>query len=153
MSFGKFLWKLIAWIFTVFLQAISAFILIFVLSIIFANANVANRTGWLATLAGVAAGYTTGIWASGIGLLHIRKTQSTAPIVLRLFFTAAGTLLPLLIIVIIGWSGYTPARMDTAAQQRIINFWQPLLAQVALATGLIGFYLPGWMKTKPSKHP
>jgi hypothetical protein len=68
----------------------------------------------------------------------------------RLIGTAVGAIIPLLILIPIGFS-VPMGGESTQYYDLVTNNWQPVMAQASVFAGIIGFYLPGLLKN--NKEP
>ena len=68
----------------------------------------------------------------------------------RLIGTAVGAMIPLLILLPIGFS-LPMGGEGTQYYDLVTNIWQPILAQATLFLGVVGFYIPGLLKS--NKEP
>ncbi len=66
---------------------------------------------------------------------------------LRLLATMIGALIPLLILLPIGYS-VPVGDQGSRFYDLVTNTWQPILAQAALFTAIVGFYIPSILKPK-----
>ena len=146
MSVIKFILRLLGWMVTIICQAVISFLIIFLFLIIFGGVNTHTPFGWLFLLFLVWLGYTVGVNVIGQAALrwvwkerNLRRRQ-------RLVGSAVGALIPLLILLPLGYS--IPAgETGRAVYDLASNTWQPILAEVALLTAIVGFYIPGLIKT------
>jgi hypothetical protein len=141
--------RLVGWLATIILQVAVSFLIIFLFTVIFAGVDTTSRLGWLALLLFIWLGYLIGINLVGYGLLRW-AWKTVRPLTnLRLIGTLVGALIPLLILLVIGYSvpiGDTGSRFFDL----VTNNWQPILAQVSLFAGILGYYLPGVFPVKPA---
>jgi hypothetical protein len=145
----KFIVRLIGWLMTIILQIIVSYLIIFMLSVIFAGVDSTSRLGWLFLLFMIWLGYVVGITIVGLAALRwvwkgVRLLEPQ-----RLIGTAVGALIPLLILLPIGYSVHV-GDVGTRFYELVTNNWQPILAQAALYAALLGFYVPGLIKTNPA---
>jgi len=61
--------------------------------------------------------------------------------------TAIGGLIPILVLIGIRMV-IAPNGTESQFKDVIANQWQPRLTSSSLVTGLVGFFLPGWMGKK-----
>lgn len=143
----KFILHLIGWLVTFILQIAASFLIIFIFSVIFASADSTSRLGWLALLFIVWLGYMIGINLVGqVALRWVWKGVQLLPRQ-RLIGTAVGALIPLLILLVIGYS--VPVGDEgTRFYDLVTNNWQPILAQASLFAAIVGYYVPGLVKVK-----
>jgi hypothetical protein len=142
MSVFKFILHIFGWLVTIIFQVAISYLIIFLFSIIFAGVDTTSRAGWLASLFVIWLGYVLGINVVGMAALHwLWKSVRLLP-TQRLIGTAVGGLIPLLILLPIGFS--VPVG-DTGTQfyDLVTNNWQPILAQASLFIAIVGYYLPG----------
>jgi hypothetical protein len=147
----KFILHILGWLVTIVLQVAISYLIIFLFSILFAGADTTSRAGWLASLFIIWLGYIIGINLVGIPALRwVWKGVRLLP-AQRLIGTATGALIPLLIILPIGFS--VPVG-DTGTQfyDLVTNNWQPVLAEASVFIGIVGFYIPG-MINLPASQP
>ena len=95
-------------------------------------------------------GYVIGINLVGQAALRWVWKSSKPLLYQRLIGTAVGALIPLLILLPIGLS-VPMGDEGTQFYDLVSNNWQPILAQTSLFAGIVGFYIPGLLKTK--KNP
>jgi hypothetical protein len=143
----KFALHMFGWLVTIIFQIVASYLIIFLLSVIFPKVDIASRAGWLTSLFGIWLGYVIGI--NLLGQIALRWVWSEVHIlpVQRLFGTAIGALIPLIIVLPIGFS----IPMDGAGirfYDLVANRWQPILAQVSLFAAILGYYFPGLLKVK-----
>jgi hypothetical protein len=143
----RFTLHLFGWLVTIIFQIVASYLIIFLFSVIFSKVDIASRTGWLTSLFGIWLGYVIGI--NLLGQVAMRWVWSEANIlsVQRLLGTAIGALIPLIIVLVIGFS----IPMDGAGTRfydLVANRWQPILAQVSLFAAILGYYFPGLLIIK-----
>jgi hypothetical protein len=144
MSTLKFILHLFGWLVTIIFQIAVSFLIIFLFSVIFAGVDTTSRSGWLASLFGIWLGYVLGINLIGqIALRWIWRGISVLP-TQRLLGTAIGALIPLLILLPIGFS-VPVGEAGTRFYDLVSNNWQPILAQAALFTAILGYFVPGML--------
>ena len=150
MSVIKFILRLFGWLVTIIFQVAASFLIIFLFSVIFAGVDTYSRMGWLFLLFMIWLGYVVGINLVGQAALRWVWKGSMLLVRQRLIGTAIGAFIPLLILLLIGFS--VPLG-DEGMQfyDLVTNNWQPVLAQASLFAGIIGFYVPGLLKT--NKEP
>jgi len=142
MNILKFILRLFGWLLTIILQVAISYLIIFLFAVIFAGVDTTSRLGWLASLFVIWLGYVIGINLVGLVVLRwLWKNVRPLP-TQRLISTAVGALIPLLILLPIGFS--LPVG-DTGTQfyDLVTNNWQPILAQASLFLAIVGYYLPG----------
>jgi hypothetical protein len=143
----KFALHMFGWLVTIIFQIVASYLIIFLFSVIFPRFDIASRTGWLTSLFGIWLGYVIGI--NLLGQIALRWVWSEVHVlsVQRLFGTAIGALIPLIIVLPIGFS-IPMGGAGTRFYDLVANRWQPILAQVSLFTAILGFYFPGLLKIK-----
>jgi hypothetical protein len=137
--------RLITWLLTILVQIALAFAIIFLFSVIFAGTNSNSRAEWLALLFVIWISYVIGIYLAGQAALRWVWKEPRFLTRQRLIASAVGALIPLLILLPIGYSvpvGGSGSRFSAL----VTNNWQPILAQASLFAGIVGFYLPGVLK-------
>jgi hypothetical protein len=140
----KFILRLLGWLITILLQIAASYFVIFILSVIFAGVDKTTRAGWLATLVGIWFGYVVGVTLVGLAALRwLWKVEHLLP-VQRLLGTAIGALIPLLILLPIGFS-VPVGGFGTSFYDVVTNNWQPILAQASIFAAVVGFYVPGML--------
>ena len=149
MGVVKFVFRLIGWLLTIALQITASFFIIFMFSVIFAGVDSTSRLGWLFLLFCIWLGYGVGINLVGYISLHwVWRTIKVLP-VQRLVSTLIAALIPLLILVPIGYS-VPVGDSGTRFYDLVTNNWQPILAQASLFTAILGYYIPSLLKQKES---
>jgi len=143
----KFFLHLIGWLVTIILQIAVSFLIIFLCSIIFAGVDTTSRMGWLALLFVIWLGYVIGINLVGITAFHWVWKGVRMLIPQRLVGTMVGALIPLLILLPIGYS-VPVGDQGTRFYDLVTNNWQPILAQAALFTAILGYYLPSLLRAR-----
>ncbi|GEM_PF-1449353 len=140
----QFVTDVLGWLLTLVFQVVISYLVVFLLSVIFDGVDTSTRLGWLESLLGIWLGYLIGV--NLVGQITLRWAWRSARLLprSRLLASALGGLIPLLILLPIGYSIPIGAT-GTAFYQLVTNNWQPILAQVALFTCILGFYLPGVM--------
>ena len=141
----KFLLHLFGWLATIIFQIAASFLVIFLFSVIFAGVDSTSRVGWLASLFGIWLGYVIGINLIGQLALRLVWRGIRGLPVQRLLGTAIGALIPLLILLPIGFS-ITVGDSGTRFYDLVTNSWQPILAQTSLFAAILGYYVPGVLK-------
>jgi hypothetical protein len=145
MGVTKIILRLIGWLVTIVLQIALSFLIIFLFSVIFAGVDTTSRSGWLVLLFFIWLGYVIGVNLIGYGSLRwVWKDIQLRPTP-RLVGTMIGALIPLIILLPIGYSvpvGDTGSRF----YDLVTNTWQPILAQVSLFLAILGYYLAGVLK-------
>ena len=143
----KFILHLIGWLVTIILQIAVSFLIIFLCSVIFAGVDTTSRAGWIALLIVIWLGYVIGINLIGIAALSWVWNGVRVLMPQRLISTMVGALLPLLILLPIGYS-VPVGDQGTRFYDLVTNNWQPILAQAALFTAILGYYLPSLLRVK-----
>lgn len=144
----SFVARLVGWLMTIIIQITVSFLIIFLFSIIFAGVDATSRLGWLALLFFIWLGYVIGINLAGYcSLRWVWKSIQVLPLP-RLFATMVGALIPLLILLPIGYS-VPVGDTGTRFYDLVTNNWQPILAQASLFTAILGYYIPGIRKPEP----
>jgi hypothetical protein len=143
----KFILHLVGWLVTIILQIALSFLIIFLFSVIFAGVDTTSRAGWLALLFVIWFGYVIGI--NLIGIPALRWVWKGVPLLItqRLIGTMVGALIPLLILLAIGYS-VPVGDQGSRFYDLVTNNWQPILAQASLFTAIVGYYLPSVLKIK-----
>ncbi len=138
----RFILRVIGWVVTMILQAALAYLIIFLFSIIFAGVDTTSRPGWLASLLLIWVGYVVGI--NLVGLVALRWVWKEVQLLpyQRIIASAIGALIPILILLPIGFS-VPVGDTGTAFSDLVTNNWQPILVQTSLLAGVAGFYTPG----------
>ncbi len=143
----KFILHLIGWLVTIIFQIAVSFLIIFLLSIIFAGVDTTSRAGWLALLIVIWLGYVIGI--NLVGFVALRWVWKGMRVLMpqRLLGGMIGALIPLLILLPIGYS-VPVGDQGTRFYDLVTNNWQPILSQAALFTAIVGYYLPSLLRAK-----
>ncbi len=142
MTVLRFILRVIGWLVTIIIQIALSYLIIFLFSILFAGVDTTSRPGWLASLLLVWAGYVIGINLAGLAALHwVWKKIQLFPY-LRLVGSAIGALIPLLILLPIGFS-VPVGDTGTSFYDLVTNNWQPILVQASLLVAVAGYYAPG----------
>jgi hypothetical protein len=141
----KFVLHVFGWLVTIIFQIVASFFIIFLFSVIFSGVDTTSRIGWLASLFGIWLGYVVGI--NLIGQIVLRWVWRGIRVLSaqRLIGTAIAALIPLLILLPIGYS-IPVGDTGTRFYDLVTNNWQPILAQAALFTAILGYYIPGVLK-------
>lgn len=145
MAVIKFILHLVGWLVTIIFQIAISFLIIFLFSVIFAGVDTASRLGWLFLLFFIWLGYVIGINLVGWGALHWVWKASRPLTRQRLVGTMVGALIPLLILLPIGYS-VPVGESGTRFYDLVTNNWQPILAQASLFAAILGYYVPGVLK-------
>jgi hypothetical protein len=147
MSVIKFILHLLGWLVTVIFQIIASYLIIFLFTVIFAGVATTSRVGWLEILFGIWLGYVIGINLIGqVALRWVWRGIRVLP-AQRLLGTVIGALIPLLILLPIGFS-VPVGDTGTRFYDLVTNNWQPILAQTSLFATILGYYVPGMLKVK-----
>jgi hypothetical protein len=147
----KFILHTLGWLVTIIIQVAISFLIILLLSILFAGVDTTSRSGWLASLLVIWLGYVIGINLVGMAALRwVWKEVRVLP-AQRLIGTAVGALIPLVVLLPLGYSVAIDDR-GTQFYDLITNNWQPILAQASLFIAIVGYYLPG-MINLPARKP
>jgi len=144
----RFFLHLLGWILTVVFQFVGSYLIIFVLSIIFAGIDISSRGGWLFLLFIIWLGYVIGV--NLVGTIALRWVWRGVPFLPlpRLAGTMVGAFLPLVLLLFIGLS--VPAGGEGSPFYDLVtNNWQPILAQAALFAAIVGYFVPGMLNRKP----
>ncbi|NJD57982.1 MAG: hypothetical protein C3F13_13280 [Anaerolineales bacterium] len=144
----KFILRLIGWLVTIIVQYAGSMLVIFLFSVIFAGVDTISRLGWLALLLMIWVGYMIGINLVGMVALRWVWKDTRQLGRLRLLGSAIGALIPLLILLPIGYS-VPVGDAGTRFYDLVTNNWQPILAQASFFAGILGYYIPGLIKTSP----
>ena len=138
----KFILHLVGWLVTIIFQIAASFLVIFLLSVIFSGVGTLSRAGWLASIFVVWLGYVIGI--NLIGQIALRWVWRGVRVLSaqRFLGTAIGALIPLLILLPIGFS-IPVGDSSTRFYDLVTSSWQPILAQASLFTAILGYYVPG----------
>ncbi len=145
MSVVKFILHILAWLVTIIFQIVASYLIIFLFSVILSGVDTTSRIGWLASLFVIWLGYVIGINLIGqISLRWVWRGIRVLP-VQRLLGTAIGALIPLLILLPIGFS-VPVGDTGTRFYDLVTNNWQPILAQASLFAAILGFFVPGVFK-------
>jgi len=144
----KFILRLLGWLVAIILQIAVSFLFIFLFSVLFAGVDTTSRLGWLALLLVIWLSYIVGINLVGSAALRWVLPGFAPQMSTRLLGTAVGSLIPLLILLPIGYS--VPIGIEgTRFYDLVTNNWQPILVQASLFAAIVGYYLPGFFKGKP----
>ncbi len=151
MGVVKFILHLFGWLVTIIFQVAFSYLIIILFTIIFSGVDTTSRIGWLASLSVIWLGYVIGI--NLVGILALRWVwKGVRPLpTQRLIGTAIGALIPLLILLPIGFS-VPVGDTGTHFYDLVTNNWQPILAQASLFIGIVGYYVPG-MINLPAGQP
>jgi len=146
----KLILRVFGWLVTFLLQVAASFMTVFLFSVIFGWVDTLSRIGWLFLILMIWTGYMIGINLVGQAALKWVWKGSRPLLSQRLIGTAVGALIPLLILLPIGFS--VPIGDEgTQFYDLVSNNWQPILAQTSLFLGIVGFYIPGLLKSSKSE--
>lgn len=143
----KFILHLLGWLVTIAVQIAISFLIIFVCAVIFAGVDKTSRLGWLALLFVIWLSYVIGIY--GVGQAAMRWVWKGIRLFSRerLIGTAVGGLIPLLILLPIGFS--VPVGVEGSRFYDLVtNNWQPVFAQASLFAAIVGYYVPSLFRVK-----
>ncbi len=133
----NFVLRVLGWVVIVILQIAVSFLVIFFFSVVFAGLDTTSRLGWLALLFFIWLGYVIGVNLVGDAYLH--WVQKTFPLLTlpRLLGTMIGAIIPLIILLPSGFS-VPVGDVGSTFSTLVTNDWQPVLAQAALFTAILG---------------
>jgi len=141
----KFILRVIGWLVTIIIQVAASNIVVFIFSLLFGWMEIKTLLGWLTLLFAVWLGYVIGINLAGQAALRL-VWRNVRPLTRqRLIGSAVGALVPILVLVVIGFSFFHGTQGSNFYDQ-VTNNWQPILAQTSLFTAIVGFYFPGILK-------
>jgi hypothetical protein len=143
----KFIVRIIGWLVTIVLQYAASNLVIFIFSVIFAGVDTISRIGWLALLLVIWVGFLLGINLVGWAALRWAWKDTRPLAKQRLLGSAIGAIIPLLILIPIGYS-VPVGDAGTSFYDLVTNNWQPIMAQASFFAGIVGFYVPGLIKTQ-----
>ena len=146
----KFILCVFGWLVTFVLQVAASFLTVFLFSVIFGWVNTLSRIGWLFLILIIWSGYMIGINLVGQAALKWVWKGSRRIVPLRMIGSAVGVLIPLLILVPIGYS-VPMGDEGTQFYDLVSNNWQPILAQTSLFAGIVGFYIPGFLRSSKTE--
>lgn len=148
----QFITDILGWLLTLIFQVVVSYLAVFLLSVIFSGVDVSSRQGWLESLLGLWLGYLIGV--NLVGQVTLRWAwKSVRPLpVPRLVGSALGGLIPLLILLPIGYS-VGIGTSGTRFYDLVTNNWQPILAQASLFAAILGFYVPGMLPVSRARNP
>ncbi len=144
--------RLLGWLFTIIIQITAAFLIIFLFSVIFAGVDTTSRLGWLFLLFCIWLGYIIGINLVGYASLRWLWRNIKLLTAQRLAGSMIGALIPLLILIPIGYS-VPVGDAGTRFNNLVSNDWQPILAQASLFAAILGYYLPSALIHKDGPVP
>jgi hypothetical protein len=142
MGAWRFIQHLFAWLLTIIFQVVGSYLVVFLFSVIFAGVDTTSRAGWLILLFMIWLGYVIGV--NLVGQVALRRVWRGVPVLSlpRLAGTMIGALLPLLILLPIGYS--VPVGDEGSRFYDLVtNTWQPIMAQASLLAAIVGYYIPG----------
>ncbi len=145
MAVIKFILHIIGWLVTILLQIALSFLIIFLFSVFFADVGSSSRLGWLGLLFVIWLAYVIGINLVGSVALRWVWKGIQHLTTLRLIGTALGALIPLLILLAIGY-GVPVGNQGTRFYDLVTNNWQPVLTQTSLFAAIVGYYVPGMFR-------
>jgi hypothetical protein len=148
----QFISDILGWLLTLVFQVVVSYLAVFLLSVIFNSVDTSTRLGWLESLLGIFFGYLIGI--NLVGQVTLRWAWKSVRLLSlpRLAGSAVGALIPLLILLPIGYS--VPNGVSgTQFYDLVGDTWQPILAQASLFVAILGFYLPGMVALKATQNP
>ena len=143
----KFILRLVGWLVTIILQIAISIFFILLFSVVFAGVDTTSRTGWLFLLFFIWLGYVIGVNLVGYAALRWVWKNIRLLTIQRLVGTMVGALIPLLILLAIGYS-IPVGDAGTPFADLVTNNWQPVLAQVSLFATILGYYIPGVLMIK-----
>ncbi len=151
MSALKFILHLFIWLVIIIFQIVASYLIIFLISVIFSGVDTTSRGGWLSSLFVIWLGYVIGV--NLIGLIAISWVWRGVRLltVQRLLGSTIGALIPLVILLPIGFSAPV-GDSGTRFYDLVTNYWQPILAQASLFAAILGYFVPGMIniKNKPT---
>jgi len=137
----KLILRLVGWLVTIILQIAASFLIIFLFSVVFAGVDTTSRLGWLGLLVFIWLGYVIGVNLVGYVVLRWVWKDIRLLTAQRLVATMVSALIPLLILLPIGYS--VPVGDEGSRFYDLVtNNWQPILAQASLFTAILGYYVP-----------
>jgi len=148
----RFIQHLFAWLLTIIFQVVGAYLVVFLFSVIFAGIDTTSRAGWLILLVIIWLGFVIGV--NLVGQMALRRVWRGVPVLSlqRLAGTMIGALLPLLILLPIGYS-VPVGDAGSRFYNLVTNTWQPIMAQASLLAAIVGYYTPGLFKPKITPSP
>jgi len=150
MSVRKKILRIAGWIFTILNQAVMGYVTIFLFSVLGStlfSPDITSWGGWITILLFVWLGFVIGVYSVGALSLNLGWSGSPKKYRQRLFFTLMGGVIPILVLIGIRLA-IAPNGTESQYKEVIANLWQPRLTSSSLVTGLLGFYLPGWIGKK-----
>jgi hypothetical protein len=151
MTVLRFLLRVIGWLIVAIFQFIVSYFIIFLFSIVFAGVDRTTRSGWLVSLVGIWVSFVIGVSLVGLAYLYWLRKDMRLLVWKRVLATAIGALIPLAILLPIGFS--VPVG-DTGSSfyDLVTVHWQPILVQAAIFAAIVGFYVPGLFSTAVSSQ-
>ncbi len=146
MSTGNRILSIIGWGVTVILQVALGLGLVFILSLLFSGLDVSTQSGLLLSVVAVWLGFSAGIYFIGWLALKIFRSGSPQKLRARLILTALGTLIPVVVLIVMSLTIQPGGESGSASA--FVESWQPRFMFLAQVFGILGFYLPGWTRTK-----
>jgi hypothetical protein len=141
----KFILRVIGWMVTIIVQVAASNIVVFIFSLLFGWMEIKTLLGWLTLLFAVWLGYVIGVNLAGQAALRLVWKDVSPLTRQRLIGSAVGALVPLLLLLVIGYS-VSIGTQSSNFYDLVTNNWQPILAQVSMFAAVLGFYIPGIMK-------
>jgi hypothetical protein len=141
----KFILRVIGWMVTIIVQVAASNIVVFIFSLLFGWMEIKTLLGWLTLLFAVWLGYVIGVNLAGQAALRLVWRDVSPLTRQRLIGSAVGALVPLLLLLVIGYS-VSIGTQGSNFYDLVTNNWQPILAQVSMFAAVLGFYIPGIMK-------
>jgi hypothetical protein len=141
----KFILRVIGWMVTIIVQVAASNIVVFIFSLLFGWMEIKTLLGWLTLLFAVWLGYVIGVNLAGQAALRLVWKDVSPLTRQRLIGSAVGALVPLLLLLVIGYS-VSIGTQGSNFYDLVTNNWQPILAQVSMFAAVLGFYIPGIMK-------
>jgi hypothetical protein len=130
---------------TIIVQVAASNIVVFIFSLLFGWMEIKTLLGWLTLLFAVWLGYVIGVNLAGQAALRLVWRDVRPLTRQRLIGSALGALVPLLLLLVIGYS-VSIGTQGSNFYDLVTNNWQPILAQVSMFAAVLGFYIPGIMK-------
>jgi hypothetical protein len=145
MGILRFVLRVLDWVVTAILQVVVSYFIILLFSIIFSGVDRTTRTGWLASLLGIWLSFVVGTSLVGLANLYwLRKDIRLLPW-LRILATAIGALIPMIILLPIGFS--VPVGNTGSSFYNLVTVqWQPILVQASIFAAIVGFYVPSLVR-------
>jgi hypothetical protein len=131
METGRKILNVIGWVVTILLQALLGFFVGYIFSVVGYNT-------WLSTILSLWVGDTIGIFIIGAISLALRHSMQPKSYFMRFSACAFGALIPIGVLILLSiTSGYD--------SDLIQGGWGAILTVLSVATGILGFYVPGWI--------